>query len=247
MKDYQPCCNSKKRVSIYNPWAQRLVKVAPYSAQAKKLYRFYIEELGFDAAWIAPPDLKFHEDSGRFTRSAEVKSKTSFKSYLSCHTISNVGRVKGFAGFDMLRQFRPVIAAALAQHGAVKVNPAAKVVMVKTLEGEVIEEVEDFYISPPIVQILNEGELDSALKTMIGSLKERTTEAELRGTGWKMRRVSTLEINCARYKPLKGSSFLELPPKLAAKKALVNVKNEDQQCFKWAVLSALFPTTANDA
>ena len=141
----------------------------------------------------------------------------------------------------MVWQFRPVIVAALAQHGAVKLNPAAKVVMVKTLEGVVIEEVEDFYISPPTVQILNEGELDSALKTMIGSLKERTTEAELRGTGWKMRRVSTLEINCARYKPLKGSSFLELPPKLAAKKALVNVKNSDQQCFKWAVLSALFP------
>jgi len=40
MKDYQPCCNTKKRVSIYNPWAQRIVKVAPYSAQAKKLYRF---------------------------------------------------------------------------------------------------------------------------------------------------------------------------------------------------------------
>ena len=30
-------------------------------------------------------------------------------------------------------------------------------------------------------------------------------------------------------------------PKLAAKKALVNVKNTDQMCFKWAVLSALFP------
>ena len=126
MKDCQPCCNSKKRVSIYNPWAQRLVKVAPYSAQAKKLYRFYIEELGFDAAWIAPPDLKFHEDSGRFTRLAEVKSKTSFKSYLSCHTISNVGRVKGFAGSVADRQqlaapgTPKIISVAFQQHFVVR-------------------------------------------------------------------------------------------------------------------------------
>ena len=126
MKDYQPCCNSKKRVSIYNPWAQRLVKVAPCSAQAKKLYRFYIEELGYDAAWIAPPNLKFHEGSGRFTRRAEVKSKTSFKSYLSCHTISNAGRVKGFAGFDMLRQFRPVIVAMLRHFLPMIVAPVAQ-------------------------------------------------------------------------------------------------------------------------
>ena len=163
MKNYQPChAGKKKLVSIFNPWASRMVRVNPYSPKAKKLYRFYIEELGYDAAWIAPPDLAFHEDSGRFTRRrkpAELSSKTSFKSYLSCHTISNVGRVKGFAGFDLLRQLRPQISAALQQHGALKVNPAARVVMVKTLEGEVLEEVEDFYISPPIVQILNEGEL----------------------------------------------------------------------------------------
>ena len=170
-KNYQPChAGKKKLVSIYSPWAKRLIKVNPYSPKAKRLYRFYIEELGYDAAWIAPPDLKFHVDSGRFTRRrkpAELSSKSSFKSYLACHTISNVGRVKGFAGFDMLKQLRPQISAALQQHGALKVNPAARVVMAKTLEGEVIEEVDDFYISPPIVQILNEGELDSALNTMI--------------------------------------------------------------------------------
>ena len=185
-----------------------MVSVNPYSPKAKRLYRFYIEELGYDAAWIAPPDLAFHADSGRFTRQPkppEMSSKTSFKAYLSCHTVSNVGKVKGFKGFELLHQMRPLIAAALQQHGALKVNPAARVEMVKKLEGEVIQEVDDFYISPPIVQVLNEAGLDSALKSMIGSLKERTTEAELRGTGWRMRRVSTLEIHLARYKPLKGS------------------------------------------
>jgi hypothetical protein len=49
-----------------------------------------------------------------------------------------------------------------------------------------------------------------------------------------------------RFKPLKGSSFFPLPEALAAKKAIVNVQNKDQECFKWAVLSALFPA-AKDA
>ena len=118
MKNYQPCHAGKKgRVSIYSPWAKRRVKVDPYGKAAKKLYRFYIVELGYDAAWITPSDLKFDEHSGRFTRQPDISSKTSFKSYLSCHTISNVGLVKGFKGFDMVKQFRPTINAALQQHG----------------------------------------------------------------------------------------------------------------------------------
>jgi len=39
--------------------------------------------------------------------------------------------------------------------------------------------------------------------------------------------------------PSKGSSYIPLPQKLAKKKAIINLKNEDNQCFKWAVARAL--------
>jgi hypothetical protein len=32
---------------------------------------------------------------------------------------------------------------------------------------------------------------------------------------------------------------------LKIKKAIVNVKNTDHECFKWAILSALYPPTDN--
>ena len=49
-KKQLPCSKKKKtnRVSIFSPWRNMMVSVQPYSATAKKLYRFYIEELGFD-------------------------------------------------------------------------------------------------------------------------------------------------------------------------------------------------------
>ena len=37
----------------------------------------------------------------------------------------------------------------------------------------------------------------------------------------------------------RGSSYLPLPKWLAHKKAIMNLKNADQECFKWAVLVAL--------
>ena len=57
---------AKKRVTIFSPWAKKMVSVKPYSSSAKKLYRYYIQEFGYDPSWIVPPDLKFHVDTGRF-------------------------------------------------------------------------------------------------------------------------------------------------------------------------------------
>ena len=247
MSAVKPCKKKKTdRVSIFSPWANRMVSVLPYGTRARKIYKFYIEELDYDAAWVAPKDLKFYEESGRFRRvkpapEPEMATRLSYKSYLACHTLNNVGKVKGYDGFGLLKRFKPQIEKALAQHKGLKVYPAARCVMDKTLAGEVISEIEDFYVSSGIVQITAPSQVDAALTNMINSMTQRVPEHETQGSGWVFQRVSTLEVHLAKYKPLKGSSYLELPKPLALKKAIVNVKNSDEQCFKWAILSALFP------
>ena len=60
-------------------------------------------------------------------------------------------------------------------------------------------------------------------------------------------KCNTLFLNIAKYEPLKGSSYIQLPEVLAHKKAIhvLNVKNQDQECFRWALRSALFPAKNN--
>ena len=43
------------------------------------------------------------------------------------------------------------------------------------------------------------------------------------------------------YEPPGGSSYNLLPKFLAAKKAIINLKNEDDECFKWAITRILNP------
>ena len=63
-----------------------------------------------------------------------------------------------------------------------------------------------------------------------------------RGSGWQFDRVEHLDININPYNPMSASSYIELPSSLYMKKAIINVKNEnDNECFKWAVTSAVFP------
>ena len=49
----------------------------------------------------------------------------------------------------------------------------------------------------------------------------------------------SLDLHTVKYEQLGGSSYIPLPKYLAAKKALVNIKNEDDECFKWAIIRAL--------
>ena len=46
-------------------------------------------------------------------------------------------------------------------------------------------------------------------------------------------------VNIAKYQPLKGSSYIQLKDDLKRKQAIINVKNQDNECLKQTLLSAL--------
>ena len=50
-----------------------------------------------------------------------------------------------------------------------------------------------------------------------------------------------LDHHTVKFEPLGGSSYIPLPTFLAAKKAIINRRNEDDECFKWAITPALNP------
>ena len=61
-----------------------------------------------------------------------------------------------------------------------------------------------------------------------------------RGSGWAVDQVHTLWLDIARYQPLRGGSYIPLPAAVKNKKAVVNVKNKDDHCLRWALRAALF-------
>ena len=65
------------------------------------------------------------------------------------------------------------------------------------------------------------------------------------GSGWSMNNVTSFVIHISSYRPLSpGASFIQSPEFIANKHAVVNVINKnDEKCFRWAVLSALYPSS----
>ncbi|GFS79258.1 protein NYNRIN [Nephila pilipes] len=76
--------------------------------------------------------------------------------------------------------------------------------------------------------------LEEAFKINQNSFEEFTQ----RGSGWTLERILKLELNMAKYQPLSPSNYIPLPKTLVdKKKAILNIKNEDQKCFVWCLLA----------
>jgi hypothetical protein len=53
--------------------------------------------------------------------------------------------------------------------------------------------------------------------------------------------IICLEISINKYQPLNGKSYIDLPIWIRNKKAVVNVKNNDNECFAWSITAAENP------
>ena len=101
-----------------------------------------------------------------------------------------------------------------------------------------------YFQSKPMA-ILREEDIEPFVRNAHAQLHMDVDKFTSNGSGWTLESVISLSVNIAKYAPLKGSSYIELPKYLTDKKAIINVKNEDNKCLKWAVLSCLHPAKKN--
>ena len=125
-----------------------------------------------------------------------------------------------------------------------KVSLVLKVEMTKTTpDGK--SKVQTPYFSSKPYTILSQHDIENAIEEGHQRIDSQIDKWTKEGSGWVVSRVVclyvNLYVNIAKYQPLKGSSYIELPKYLQTKKAIINVKNQDNECLKWALLSALHP------
>ena len=104
----------------------------------------------------------------------------------------------------------------------------------------------DGYFQTNIERIMEGTDLVEMYERMTKECLEKIEKYQNKGSGWQFEEVVSFDVNVDPYKPLRGSSYFPLPAKLAAKKAIINVQNKkDNECFKWAVTSAVYPREKN--
>ena len=105
--------------------------------------------------------------------------------------------------------------------------------------GEVIVKEATFNSKTEVnLESTNTNELFLKMKETV---LEYLAKFQRQGSNWKFRSVLSLDLHTVKYEPLDGSACIPLPGFLAAKKAIIKLKNEDAECFKWAITRALNP------
>ena len=97
------------------------------------------------------------------------------------------------------------------------------------------------YFNSETVENLEGTDESVIYNTFIQTIEERIQNFNQRGSNWRFQRVLSLDVHFTDFQPLRGSTFLPLPRKIATKKAVINMKNDDDQCFKWSVTRSLNP------
>ena len=112
-----------------------------------------------------------------------------------------------------------------------------------TYRNEQKEEMNHYFnrMQPVILNQHNIDIIKPLLNQFIDQVKGEIEAWSERGSGWIMDKILEAYINVARYQPMRGGSYMPLPAKLKNKKAVLNIRNRDNECSRWAIRAALFP------
>ena len=98
------------------------------------------------------------------------------------------------------------------------------------------------YFNSPPQTIINNLEITESLQVSKQNILNKIAVWISEGSGWTVQSVDNHYLNIVKYQPMRGSSYIKLPQELRnSAKGLINMKNEDNQCFRWCHIRHLNP------
>ena len=108
-----------------------------------------------------------------------------------------------------------------------------------------IETVKGYFNSETLENLRSSDEKE-LLERCIESIMAKIEIYSKDGSEWVFKEVEKLEIHTVEFNPTKGSSYINLPDWIKNKKAIVNIKNNDDKCFLWCILRYLHPKESHE-
>ena len=128
----------------------------------------------------------------------------------------------------------------LSDMKGIKFNETLKVTFWKPQDDGWIYKTAYFNSKPQT--IINDININEALQLTKQQILNFIAQWISEGSGWTLQSVDSHYINLVKYEPLKGSSYIQLPTELRnSAKGLINLKNNDNECFRWCHIRHLNP------
>ena len=127
----------------------------------------------------------------------------------------------------------------LVKMKGLKATITLKITFEKQKEGEVITKTVFFNSKTNV--ILNKDDVSEMQQNASSQIINKIGNWLSEGSGWRIFSVDRHYVNLIQYTPLHGSNYIALPQELRnAKKGLINIKNKDNECFRWCHLAKVY-------
>ena len=110
-------------------------------------------------------------------------------------------------------------------------------------EGNIIESTPNFNGQSRIYH--HDSDYSSNFRDTMAKILVSMNKFQREGSDWVIDKVVDIKLHVAKYHALRANTHVPTPITLRYKKAIINVKNNDNKCFMYAILSALFPQQIN--
>ena len=162
-----------------------------------------------------------------------IREASAFRSYTNQYVMTNTNL--GLGPEKFLKHAKPPIINIFNSNRNIKTILYLHVLM---SQGETIQE---FAFHSKGLKLILEGTDENEIyDEMVEEILEEIDMArDAEGSGWRFEKVEKLVLHTTRWEPVNAGSYIELPQELKNRKAIINMKNQDDKCFMWCVLRAL--------
>ena len=147
-------------------------------------------------------------------------------------------RIDGITGMDLdtffirVRRFLIDLLRKESRTGAIRTQTMTWIRFRK--DGELVE----LAFHSRMANIYNLSDQGKIVNEMIAHMEQQIENPALSNSRFVFDEVLHMDVDFHQLNLTRGSSYLPLPDCLAHKKAIINPKNVDRECFKWAVITA---------
>ena len=136
---------------------------------------------------------------------------------------------------------RSILVNELRKMGGIKYTETLKVRMSKEVGNDKTKK-DSVYFKSKTGTVTNFEDIEKTAAFNQQMIISRIESFQNLGSNWVVMNIESHYVNIAMYKPLAGSSYMELPEDISNSKCgLINMRNDDNMCFMWCHVRHLRP------
>ena len=169
--------------------------------------------------------------------STNLESKSAFKNLFKIFQVDGDGSID-FVQFMLQKEqdIRQVLLES-AQNSPMKVQLSASIRLTKPVE-ESPESIE-IHLNTDMIKVFADGLSTEEYFQMIDKMLASLFSFTAHGSGWALEKINHLDVKMAKFRPVRGSSYIALPGELQGLRSLLNIRNQyDNRCFLYCFTAA---------